>query len=126
MDLILKDNICIDLIELKYSRKCIKLLYNLGYIRLIGLSIRLRNYIPIFSNDYIYITINDPYQLGILNKINEFFEEKSEVQPYESFINDRIIKVKNNKRYNRDSSIYICLNNLKEYQGKYKLQIFTI
>ena len=126
MDLILKDNICIDLIELKYSRKCIKLLYNLGYIRLIGLSLRLRNYISIFNNDYIYITINDPYQLGILNEINDFFTKKNEVQPYESFINDRIIKVKNNKRYNRDNSIYICLNNLKEYQGKYKLQIFTI
>ena len=126
MDLILKDNICIDLIELKYSRKCIKLLYNLGYIRLIGISLRLRNYTPIFSNDYIYITINDPYQLRILNEINEFFKKMDEIQPYESFINDRIIKVKNNKRYNSDSSIYICLNNLKEYQGKYKLQIFTI
>ena len=126
MDLILKDNICIDLIELKYSRKCIKLLYNLGYICLIGLSIRLRNYIPVFSNGYIYITINDTYQLGLLNEINKFFTKKKEVQPYESFINDRIIKVKNNKRYNSDSSIYICLNNLKEYQGNYKLQIFTI
>ena len=126
MDLILKDNICIDLIELKYSRKCIKILYNLGYIRLIGMSLRLRNYTPLFNNDYIYITINDPYQLGIFREINEFLKEKKEVQPYESFINERVIKVKNNKRYNSDSSIYICLNNLKEYRGKYKLQIFTI
>ena len=62
----------------------------------------------------------------ITQVLNEFFKKKIEIQPYESFINDRTIKVKNNKRYNRDSSIYICLNNLKEYQGKYKLQIFTI
>ena len=59
MDLILKDNICIDSIQLKHSRKCIKLIYDLGYIRVIGVSICLRNYTAVFNNEYIFVSRGD-------------------------------------------------------------------
>ena len=82
--------------------------------------------IAVFSNNYIYITIRDNSQKKILKKIDMYLKNMI-VGDYNSFISDKYnIKVKNNKSYNINDDIYISLNNLKQYNERWKLHIFTI
>ena len=127
MDLILQNNsIDVKNITLKHSLKCIKIIYDLGYILLLGISLKLNNCDTIFSNNYIYITIHDYNQKKLLKNIDIFLQTMVGGD-YNSFINDKnIIKVKNNKGYKINDDIYISLNNLKQYNERWKLHIFTI
>lgn len=127
MDLILQNkSIDVKNIKLKHSLKCIKIIYDLNYILLLGISLKLNNYDAVFSNNYIYITIRDNSQKKLLKKIDMYLQNMI-IGDYNSFINDKYnIKVKNNKSYNINDDIYISLNNLKQYNERWKLHIFTI
>ena len=126
MDLILLTNsIKLSNIRLKHSIKSIKIIYDLNYILILGLSLKLYNYNAIFSNNYIYITLKDPLQRKVLKHIDNHINKLLE-KPYQSFMNSDVIKVKNNKGYTMNDDIYISLNNIKEYNGVWKLHIFTI
>ena len=127
MDLILQNNsVDVRNIKLKHSLKCIKIIYDLGYILLLGISLKLNNYDAIFSNNYIYITIHENSQKKLLKNINMYLQTMVEGD-YNSFISDKYtIKVKNNKGYKVNDNIYISLNNLKQYNERWKLHIFTI
>ena len=89
------------------------------------MSLKLYNYNAIFSNNYIYITLNDPVQKKVLKDIDNHIKKLLE-KPYQSFMKSDVIKVKNNKGYTMNDDIYISLNNIKEYDGVWKLHIFTI
>ena len=126
MDLILITNsLKLSNIQLKHSVKSIKIIYDLNYILILGISLKLYNYNAIFSNNYIYITLNDPVQKKVLKDIDNHIKKLLE-KPYQSFMKSDVIKVKNNKGYTMNDDIYISLNNIKEYDGVWKLHIFTI
>tara|TARA_B100000424_G_scaffold240018_1_gene207159 strand:- start:16 stop:396 length:381 start_codon:yes stop_codon:yes gene_type:complete len=126
MDLILITNsLKLSNIQLKHSVKSIKIIYDLNYILILGMSLKLYNYNAIFSNNYIYITLNDPVQKKVLKDIDNHIKKLLE-KPYQSFMKSDVIKVKNNKGYTMNDDIYISLNNIKEYDGVWKLHIFTI
>jgi len=127
MDLILQNkSIDVKNITLKHSLKCIKIIYDLDYILLLGISLKIDKCDAIFSNNYIYITLHDNNQKKILKNIDLYFLNTVDGD-YHRFINDKyIIKVKNNKGYKINDNIYISLNNLKQYNGQWKLHIFTI
>ena len=126
MDLILLTNsIKLSNIRLKHSIKSIKIIYDLKYILILGLSLKLCNYNAVFSNNYIYITLKDPLQKKVLKHIDNHIK-KLLVKSYQPFMNSDVIKVKNNKGYTMNDDIYISLNNIKEYNGVWKLHIFTI
>ena len=126
MDLILLTNsIKLSNIRLKHSIKSIKIIYDLNYILILGLSLKLCNYSAVFSNNYIYITLKDPLQKKVLKHIDNHIK-KLLVKSYQPFMNSDVIKVKNNKGYTMNDDIYISLNNIKEYNGVWKLHIFTI
>jgi hypothetical protein len=126
MDLILlTDSLKLSHIRLKHSIQTIKIIYDLNYIFILGVSLKLRNYNAVFSNNYIYISLKDPSQTKILKDIDNHIRHLLD-KPYHSFINRDVIKVKNHKGYTINDDIYISLNNIKEYNGIWKLHIFTI
>jgi hypothetical protein len=126
MDLILlTDSLKLSHIRLKHSIKTVKIIYDLNYIFILGISLKLRNYDAVFSNNYVYISLKDPSQKKILKDIDNHIHHLLD-KPYQSFINRDVIKVKNNKGYTINDDIYISLNNIKEYNGIWKLHIFTI
>ena len=125
MELIIKqDNFDLNRINFKYGKKCIKLIYDLNYIKIIGLTLKLDdNIITNQTQDFIYINIEKSKNLSIIKNIDNYFKNK--FKDYTSFINNNIIKVKKNIKFKEDEN-YITLNNLKKINDNFKVQIFSI
>lgn len=128
MNLLLKENnFDINRIILKESKKCIKLIYNLDYIYMLGLTIKLNNINYIENENFLFIELCNKDQITLLKNINNFIASK--IKNYQSFFNGYYnIKVKKHNYYkkNENNTINITLNNLKKIKEDYKVQIFTI
>tara|TARA_B100001094_G_C18166396_1_gene792339 strand:+ start:754 stop:1128 length:375 start_codon:yes stop_codon:yes gene_type:complete len=124
MDIIIKKNAFdTNKIRFKYGKKCIKIIYDLNYILMIGLTFRIVPSKVIENDKILFIYLQNSPELTILQKIDEFFNKK--FNDYISFLHNNIIKVKKHN-YKNDEDVYITINNLKKINDQLKVQIFSL
>ena len=124
MELIIKqDKFDLNRIKFKYGKKCIKIIYDLKYLKMIGVTLRISKQKINQTDNFIFIDLKNTDNLNIIKKIDDYF--KSRFKNYISFINNDIIKVKKHTNFKEDN-IYITLNNLKKINNNLKVQIFSI
>ena len=124
MDIIIKNNIFdTTKIRFKYGKKCIKLIYDLNYILMIGLTFKIVPLKVIENDKILFIYLNDGKELSIFQKIDEIFKNK--FSNYTSFLHNNIIKVKKHN-YINGKYIYVTINNLKKINNELKVQIFSL
>ncbi|MBG00767.1 MAG: hypothetical protein CL470_00695 [Acidimicrobiaceae bacterium] len=122
MDLIIKPNTFNkDKIRFKYGKRCIKIIYDLDHLRMIGITLKIIPKKIIEDEHFLFLHIGDDNT--ILKEIDDYFHKKH--NSYHRFIIDDIIKVKKHHKVNRNE-VFITLNNLKKVDQKLKVQIFTI
>tara|TARA_A100001037_G_C15010481_1_gene571443 strand:- start:542 stop:925 length:384 start_codon:yes stop_codon:yes gene_type:complete len=127
MDLIIKESTFdIKRVKFKKGKKVTKILYDLDFIIVIGITLKIEGYNYNETYNYLFLNIKDSPQLSLLMSIDTFF--KKNLEYYQSFINKNTIRVKKHKGFkNCNKLLYITLNSLKEVHDKfYKVQIFTI
>ena len=124
MEIIIKnENFDVKNIKFKYGKKCIKILYDLKYILMIGLTFKISPF-KIIENDkilFIYLKRND--ELNLIKNIDTFLQKS--FRNYTPFLNDNIIRVKKHNDYN-ENDLYITINNLKKINNDLKVQIFSL
>jgi hypothetical protein len=113
MEIIIKnENFDIKNIKFKYGKKCIKIIYDLKYILMIGLTFKISPFKIIENDNILFIYLNrDDDDFEQIKKIDEFLQKS--FRNYKSFLNDNIIRVKKHTTYNKNE-IYITINNLKK------------
>ena len=122
MDLIIKPNTFNkDKIRFKYGKRCIKIIYDLDHLRMIGITLKIIPKKIIEDEHFLFLHIGDDNT--ILKEIDDYFQKKH--NSYHRFIIDDIIIVKKHHKVNRNE-VFITLNNLKKVDQKLKVQIFTI
>ncbi len=127
MDLIIKESTFdIKRVKFKKGKKVTKILYDLDFIIVIGITLKIEEYNYNETYNYLFLNIKDSPQLQLLMSIDTFF--KKNLEYYQSFINKNTIRVKKHKGFkNCNKLLYITLNSLKEVHDRtYKVQIFTI
>lgn len=124
MDIIIKNNIFdTTKIRFKYGKKCIKLIYDLNYILMIGLTFKIVPLKVIENDKILFIYLNDSKELSMFQEIDKFFKNK--FRDYISFLHNNIIKVKKHN-YTNGKDIYVTINNLKKINNELKVQIFSL
>jgi hypothetical protein len=124
MDLIIKNNTFdTNKIKFKHGKKCIKIIYDLNYVLMIGLTFKIVPLKVVENDRILFIYLNKSEELTIFQKIDEYF--KSYFDNYISFLHNNIIKVKKHN-YIDDREIYITINNLKKINNELKVQIFSL
>ena len=126
MDLSIKDDqFNIDNLELKVCKNCIKILYAVSTIQLIGITFTLQDFQIIEKNDNIIkLKINNPSVLKNIEKIDNKLKEI-----YNNYIvmldNDNIY-IKTYTDIDLKDKILFNINSLKKIGDKLKVQIYTI
>lgn len=112
-------------IELKECKKCTKLVYNLDFVKLIGVILAVTNYeiIKQFQN-IIEIRINDIEIINNLKLLDKYL--RNNFNNYISFLNDRNIFIKVNNNYLNNQKLLININNIKKYNSENLVQIFAL
>lgn len=124
MELIIKkDKLDLNRIKFKHGKKCIKIIYDLNYLKMIGITLKINENKINQNNDFIFINLKETDIQNIIYEIDKFF--KSQFNNYLSFINNDIIKVKKHNNF-KEGNIYITLNNIKKINNNLKVQIFSI
>ncbi len=124
MDIIIKNNIFdTTKIRFKYGKKCIKLIYDLNYILMIGLTFKIVPLKVVENDKILFIYLNDSKELSIFREIDEIFKNK--FNDYISFLHNNIIKVKKHN-YINGKDVYVTINNLKKINNELKVQIFSL
>ena len=128
MELVIKeDTFDINRITIKNGKNTKKIIYNLDSLSLIGLSLKISQYIIANqSNKYIFIDIDKSPQKEVLLLIDNYFKEKFRL--YQSFIENYILKIKKhtNDLISEDDALFISINNIKKRDTRSRIQIFTI
>ena len=127
MDIIIKDTTFnTDKIKLKQGKKCLKILYDLKSVLVIGLSFQINNYTYQENNNFLLVDMVNSPQLQLLKRVDEYFQLY--FTNYQSFIINDKIKIKKNNNYHPidEDNLYISLNNLKKFNSLFKVQIYTI
>lgn len=112
-------------IELKECKKCTKLVYNLDFVKLIGIIFKVTKYdiIKQFQN-IIEIRINDNEIINNLKLLDNYL--KKSFKNYTSFLNDKNIFIKVNDNYLNNQKLLININNIKKYNSEDLVQIFAL
>ena len=126
MDLSIKDDqFNIDNLELKVCKNCIKILYDVSTIQLIGITFTLQDFQIIEKNDNIIkLKINNSTVLENIKKIDNKLHK--EYNNYTKMIDDENIYIKTFTNINLKEKILFNINSLKKIGDKLKVQIFTI
>ena len=126
MDLSIKDDqFNIDNLELKVCKNCIKILYDVSTIQLIGITFTLQDFQIIEKNDNIIkLKINNSTVLENIKKIDNKLHK--EYNNYTKMIDDENIYIKTFTNINLKENILFNINSLKKIGDKLKVQIFTI
>ena len=123
MNLILKNHkFNIKRINIKEGKKCNKILYDLDHVTMIGITLNVKNEMYIEDDDFIYIEVKDKELSNILKIIDNLINNKYD--NYLSFLSFNKIKVKKHDTF--DILRNITINNIKNINGKSKVQIFTL
>tara|TARA_B100000902_G_C27222115_1_gene870248 strand:- start:714 stop:1094 length:381 start_codon:yes stop_codon:yes gene_type:complete len=126
MDFYLKnDNFNTKNIKIKRCKKCNKLLYDLDFIKIIGIIFKINDYEILNENkQFISIKVMDENVLKNMKKLDDYF--KGMYGNYHTFINDKnIIELKSFQRNNK-GILLININNIKLINQKMMVQIFTL
>lgn len=112
-------------IELKECKKCTKLVYNLDFVKLIGIIFKITKYdvIKQFQN-IVEIRINDNEIINNLKDLDNYL--KKSFKNYTSFLNDKNIFIKVNDNYLNNQKLLININNIKKYNSEDLVQIFAL
>ena len=128
MELVIKeDTFDINRITIKNGKNTKKIIYNLDSLSLIGLSLKISQYIIANqSNKYIFIDIDKSPQKEVLLLIDNYFKGKFRL--YQSFIENYILKIKKhtNDPISKEDALFISINNIKKRDTRSRIQIFTI
>jgi len=127
MNLIIKDdNFTTNNIKMKPCKNCIKLLYDLSFIKMIGLSFKINNYSLIkITNGLIRIKIMDKKMIKIINDIDTYLLNIYH-QDYIRMITNNMLNIKRSDNSKISDSIILNINNLKKTNNKYYIQIYEI
>ena len=109
-------------IHIKSGKKCNKILYNLDYVTMIGITLNVEDQEYTEDENFIYIDVKDQKLKRILNEIDTIIDNKYD--NYLSFLSFNKIKVKKHIDFIKMKNISI--NNIKLINNKAKVQIFTL
>ena len=128
MELVIKeDTFDINRITIKNGKNTKKIIYNLDTLSLIGLSLKISQYVIVNqSNKYIFIDIDKSPQRELLLLIDNYFKGKFRL--YQPFIQNYILKIKKhtNDSITKGDALFISINNIKKRDTRSRIQIFTI
>ena len=126
MDLSIKDDqFNIDNLNLKICKNCIKILYKISSIQLIGVTFSLDDYHIIERNDnYIKLKINNINIIENIKKIDNKLQK--EYNNYTMILDKDYIYVKTFTDIKLNKKIIFNINSLKKIGDKLRVQIFTI
>lgn len=121
-----ENNFNIDNIKYKKNTNNIKLLYNDGFIKVIGLVFRLQKYELSMYKDTIYINLKDFKQKELLYSIDKKIQR--DFKNYYSFITNGYIsmKIHNDIRIEDNNDIYILISNVVLKDNIYRVHIHNI
>jgi len=123
-----KDKFEIENIIFKYKKNLIKINYKLENICLLGLLFSIRDFNIIKNDDNFYLIKLSENDTNFFENIDQLFSEK--INNYRSFINNRIIKVKdyNDSKINEKECIRLNISSIKErkYEKYYTPYIYVI
>jgi hypothetical protein len=119
-------NFNINNIQYKKNINNIKLLYNDGFIKVIGLIFRLQSYELSRYRDTIYIKLKDPKQKELLHSIDE--KIRKDFRNYYSFITNGSISMKTHTDIHKEENndIYILISNVVLKDDIYRVHIHNI
>tara|TARA_B100000686_G_scaffold233767_1_gene241496 strand:- start:303 stop:686 length:384 start_codon:yes stop_codon:yes gene_type:complete len=124
--LIIKENFDLERILFRESKKAIKISYDINYISMIGITIKILYEKIEDRGTYIIIKIH-PNDIKLFYDIDNYLNKK--LQDYEYFMINGNIKVKKHIEYEtpQNKNISITMNSIKKnISGKNKVQIFSI
>lgn len=124
--IIIKENFDIKRVIFRESKKSIKLSYDINYISMIGITIKINSIYILDKGTYLIIKIGDKDK-KLLNTIDNYFSKK--IENYDNILVNDTIKVKKHNEYisPKDNDILITMNSIKSNPNmRNKVQIFSI
>jgi hypothetical protein len=124
--IIIKENFDTKRILFRESKNCIKISYDINYISMIGITLKLAYDYLIDKETFLILKVNEKDKI-LLNKIDEYFNKS--ISNYDKMLINNTIKVKKHNEYKRSSEkvISITMNSIKKNNnGMNKVQIFSI
>lgn len=124
--LLIKENIDLNRILFRKSKKSIKISYDINHVSMIGITFKI-NYETILDREtYIIIKVS-PKDRKIFFDIDRHFERL--IENYDKVISNDHIKIKKHSGYEnpQNKTISITMNSIKKnIPGRNKVQIFSI
>jgi hypothetical protein len=131
MNIILqKNDINIDNISFKQGKNSMKLLYNLSAFSTLGIPLCIDSKNIVDEQSLLKVYLNDSDKdYKVMKSIDTYLQEN--IDNYESFLrNDHFVVIKTKYIHlQKTDEIYhlqICMNHIKDYNQKNKLNIYTI
>ena len=124
--IIIKENFDTERILFRESKNCIKISYDINYISMIGITLKLVYDYLIDKETFLILKVNEKDKI-LLNKIDEYFNKT--ISNYDTMLINNTIKVKKHNEYKVSSEkvISITMNSIKKNNnGMNKVQIFSI
>lgn len=124
--IIIKENFDIKRVIFRESKKSIKLSYDINYISMIGITIKINSIYILDKGTFLIIKIGDKDK-KLLNTIDNYFSKK--IENYDNILVNDTIKVKKHNEYisPKDNDILITMNSIKSNPNmRNKVQIFSI
>lgn len=124
--IIIKENFDTERILFRESKNCIKISYDINYISMIGITLKLAYDYLIDKETFLILKVNEKDKI-LLNKIDTYFNKT--ISNYDKMLINNTIKVKKHNDYKLSSEkvISITMNSIKKNNnGMNKVQIFSI
>ena len=124
--IIIKENFDIKRVIFRESKNSIKLSYDINYISMIGITIKINSIYILDKGTFLIIKIGDKDK-KLLNTIDNYFSKK--IENYDNILVNDTIKVKKHNEYisPKDNDILITMNSIKSNPNmRNKVQIFSI
>lgn len=124
--IIIKENFDIKRVIFRESKNSIKLSYDINYISMIGITIKINSIYILDKGTFLIIKIGDKDK-KLLNTIDNYFSKK--IENYDNILVNDTIKVKKHNEYisPKGNDILITMNSIKSNPNmRNKVQIFSI
>ena len=124
--LIIKENFDLKRILFRESKNSIKISYNINFVSMIGITLKIK-YETLFDRGTYFIMKINPEDAKIILDIDSYFNGL--IKNYDKIMVNGTIKVKKHNEYSHPSNknVVITMNSIKKNTtGKNKVQIFSI
>jgi hypothetical protein len=119
-----KENFDLQRVLFKYKKNIIKLNYKVEDVNLLGLLFSIKNF-KIINNDHnFYFVKLSEEDFIIFQRLDNFLSGK--INNYSSFLNDKIIKVKNYDGMIRTDKLLLNISSIKKKYDNYIPHIYVI